>query len=161
MNIFRQVFHRTFSTRFASQWDYLWPRFSQNYRQSSFDSQECYIVSASGVANRSSTGLESSQFSCPIADELTFDGFPVYFARFCWNFSYFSFVLSLFGITLSTNRCELPPLNATICHLPQTWKKFWYFKNRFRICHFFPFHQWRRCMYFEKHFFCFIRWFSN
>ena len=78
--------------------------------------------STSGVANFRSTGLESSQFCCPIADELTFAEFSVYFVRFCLNFSYFSLVLSLFGISVSTNRCELPLLNATICHLPQTWK---------------------------------------
>ena len=81
------------------------------------------LVSASGIANRRSTGSESSLVCCPIAKELTFAGFSVYFAQFCRNNSYFSLVLSFFGITLSTNRCELHSLNATVCHLPQTWKK--------------------------------------
>ena len=110
------------------------------------------LVSTSGVANFRSTGLESSQFCCPIADELTFAGFSVYFVRFCLNFSYFSLVLSLFGISVSTNRCELPLLNATICHLPQTWKNICILKIVSESANFSRFINGGAACNFEKHF---------
>ena len=158
LDSFIHVFHRTFRTRFARN-EIISDTTKLLKRSLIILWFSRMLVSASGIANRRSTGSESSLVCCPIAKELTFAGFSVYFAQFYKNFSYFSLVLSFFGITSSTNRCELPPLNATVCHLPQTWKNILIFKNRFQICQFFPFRQWRRCMYFWDEFG--FAWYDN